>query len=537
MINVSLQARKVGDVCIVTMITTPEDSMGPGTNRERGDKLSFNDSNDTPMLANFSKQKCLTMMPGITFIFCLLLYSFMTQRNKTQVANMDIPIDNDRSFLRPFSTFSKSQVNKPVEIRTNPISSKKEIVSQTKHTVPWVHRVYSDSSQINQSIVNAWSEDEEDRKLFANLLSRKCPANLVDWTSTVAEQLEQWREHGVTRKQTEEFCVRSAVRISHVHDELRLSMYKLDKKNLHRSNCGLWLMQTAIKRASARGFPIPPFEINMKPGDSSFSLAAPRLQWSNAAPLLGNIKCGGDASVSFPFTLHDMFGEGDGRMSIALYKTKYEDALTWNVKKWKDKKSLAFFSAGAGAITRGNRSNIYKVKRADLLNASTRGTTMSTMGEYKYNIYAYGHCGWSRRVKELAMLDTVVLMEESICHEYVHHMFKNKEDYLPVTEDFSNLTEVLLLAKNKDDGEMKKVAERWGSKGRAMLDLPCTLDYVEQLLRTMASLQRFTPEYHPDWSLYTTTRDRLWFGEVKKMDPSTCIHPDTSGEHHRAHAC
>jgi hypothetical protein len=378
-------------------------------------------------------------------------------------------------------------------------------------------------------VTGTW--DEEDRELWEETVNGTCQA---DWSSTIKDQTAQWQKTGITQTQVDEFCVKKAVRGSYVNGELRLSRFELDNKNLHRVRCGFWLIEVAIKRALARGFPIPDFDINVQPGDTAFSLAVPRNQWTNAGPILSNIKCE-DASISFPLTLHDMFGEGDGEMKLSTYKKKYEMALGWSYDQeipdspqtWDARTNQAFFSASGGAVKRGNRSNIYKQAKGneDLLVATYKPCSMYDMGRYRYNIYAYGHCGWSRRVKELAMLESVALVEDSVCREYVHGLFEPGVDHLPVNEDFSNLAEVLKEA-IADEKESREMAARWSHKGREMLTLSCTLDYVEGILRELAALQTFTPIYHPEWSLHTVSRGRLWYkGGVYNRSMKECTKP------------
>ena len=57
--------------------------------------------------------------------------------------------------------------------------------------------------------------------------------------------------------------------------------------------------------------------------------------------------------MSFPLTLHDQFGAGDGTMSLEMYEEKYRMALEWtdgsNALPFKDRVDVAFFSAGGGA--------------------------------------------------------------------------------------------------------------------------------------------------------------------------------------------
>lgn len=151
---------------------------------------------------------------------------------------------------------------------------------------------------------------------------------------------------------------------------------------------------------------------------------------------------------------------------------------------------------------------------------------MDTMSEFRYNVYAYGHCGWSRRIKELAMLRTVVLVEDSICREYVHGLFEPNVDHLPVREDFSDLVEKMEVATPVENaGDSNAMANLWAARGQEMLSLTSTLDYVELLLRELAKLQRFTPQYRTEWKEYTLERGRLWFIGMKPMDAAKCAQP------------
>jgi len=84
--------------------------------------------------------------------------------------------------------------------------------------------------------------------------------------------------------------------------ELRYGQWNLGNMNIHRLSSAVWLLQLTADRALARGHPLPNVDMMFQPGDGSFSTAAPSQQWDNAGPLMSNVKCQGDASVSFPFT-------------------------------------------------------------------------------------------------------------------------------------------------------------------------------------------------------------------------------------------
>jgi hypothetical protein len=225
----------------------------------------------------------------------------------------------------------------------------------------------------------------EEAQLWADLKSAKCT---VDWAPAVAHELANWAETGVALQDIRHFCVKRVFRLSFVHGEMRVARYALDQKNIHRLICGHWLIYMVVMRAAARGHPIPPFELNIQPGDSAFSTG--RMQWTNAAPLLSNIKCGG-ASVSFPLTIHDQFGNGYGGMSMTMYQERYNVAVSWEapttMPAWPKKKSHVFFSAPRGSQNRGNRSFLFKLKSPSL-HVTNKSADVQEMAGYQGNIYA-----------------------------------------------------------------------------------------------------------------------------------------------------
>eukprot|EP01147_Barroeca_monosierra_P005763 gene5763-9016_t len=332
---------------------------------------------------------------------------------------------------------------------------------------------------------------------LSRLFHQSCKFN---WSYVINLQLKNWETTGITLEQVDRLCIRKAIRISVQNKEIRYTSWNLSNQHLHRVTCALWLIQIAALRASANGNPLPPLEFMMQPGDGTFSTAPASLHWKEAGPLFSNAKCGHDASVSFPATAHDQFGLGSGEMSISLWEQREALLHAIDVSDWKNKQPQLFFSAGEGASLRGYRANIFSINSSHVA-AIPSSRPVHEWGKYQYLLYAYGHHGWSRRLHELAQINAVVLMEESNCREYLHHAFEEGVDYISVAEDFSDVKQAM-EALIKVPETSRRMAGRWGHKGRQITSLPCTIQFVEDLLRKYADLQRFVPPQRPDWALY-----------------------------------
>lgn len=371
---------------------------------------------------------------------------------------------------------------------------------------------------------------------LAALAADKCS---VDWTRAVEVGLANWLETGISEVQLDELCRRKAMRVSiRSGNELRHMAWNLPGMNLHRVASAMWLLQLTADRAVQRGIPLPDVELMLQPGDGSFSTAMPMMQWVDAGPLLSNIKCAGDASVSFPFTFHDQFGEGTGAMGLEIWDARSKQLSDWGDGPWDGKNNSLFFSAGYGAAVRGNRSHLFDTGSA-YVTALDKGRPLSEYGKYRYLVYAYGHCGWSRRLHELAFMDTVVFMEDSTCREFMHYAFDEDTDFIAVREDFSDLR-VKLEALIKTPDKARAMAARWVSKGRAAMSLTCTLDYIETLVRRYARLQRFTPPPRPDWPVYPRGSNQQHFRDAGRVDDEVACPPRSADNTHhfeRSHVC
>lgn len=323
----------------------------------------------------------------------------------------------------------------------------------------------------------------------------------MDFSAAVQQQLVPWPDKGsITQARLDRlFCVRKQVaKISYVGGELRHASFQLNM-DLNRLQATMWLVHLAAARARAAGRLLPDFEIVLNPTDKTSAFAKGRsTAWEDPLPLFCNAKCAGDTSISFPIMFNGQFGGAGGEMSVPLYESKYRELQAMGAPaRWRDKKPFLFFSS---TNVRGNRAAIFR-SRSPSVTALPEVVPVEKYGEYKYLIYAYGHSGWSQRLRELAFMDAVVLMENSSCHEYYHYAFDQGRHYIAAREDLSDL-EARLAEATADDARAEAMASGWVRRGREVLRLPCVLQYVEDVLREYAARQAFDPVPRPSWPLH-----------------------------------
>jgi hypothetical protein len=203
-------------------------------------------------------------------------------------------------------------------------------------------------------------------------------------------------------------------------------------------------------------------------------------------------------------TLHDQFGTArTGGMMLAQYYHKYDSLAAMRHKNWQSKQHQLLFSANPNASHRGKRDELFKLK-SQYARIVVETLPMYEYSNYRYLVYAYGNCGWSRRMHELIPLNATMLVQDSECHEYYTSFFQPYKHYIPVAEDFSDVKEKL-EAIAQDPVESERMASEWVAIGHDLLDLTCVLDYLETMLRGYAQLQLFTPNERLDWFEYHFT--------------------------------
>jgi len=339
---------------------------------------------------------------------------------------------------------------------------------------------------------------------------------MVDFRAAVQEQLSPWPDRNITQRRLDRlFCVRKQVaKISYVAGQLRHASFQLNM-DLNRLMGTMWLIHLAAVRAEASGRRLPDFEIVLNPTDKTSAFAKGRSkEWEDPLPLFCNAKCAGDTSISFPIMFNGQFGGAAGEMSVPLYESKYAELLAMGTPTpWADKKPFLFFSS---TNVRGNRAAIFR-SRSPAVTALPEVVPIAKYGEYKYLIYAYGHSGWSQRLRELAFMDAVMLLEESPCHEYYHHAFRPGQHYLSAREDLTDLEERPSQAMS-DNKQAATMAGAWVATGRRVMALPCVLQYVEDVLREYSLRQDFAPQPRPGWPLHRLNVTQAHF--LQQQPPS-----------------
>jgi hypothetical protein len=95
------------------------------------------------------------------------------------------------------------------------------------------------------------------------------------------------------------------------------------------------------------------------------------------------------------------------------------------------------------------------------------------------------------------------------------------DHFIPI---FGNLTDLepKLDAAVADPTASAAMAARWLARGRHILSMECILEYIGELLRAYAKLQRFSPLPRPTWGQHYLNSSTHYFLESSPPDIATC---------------
>ena len=353
----------------------------------------------------------------------------------------------------------------------------------------------------------------DELRAWQNMTNEHCH---IDWQRIVDRQLAPWEHLGIHNHLFgNAYCdVKHVVFVRVVAGQLQYAFYwhaeliSDDKQFLtSRPTAAMWLIAMTYARAKARRQPMPDVALVLYANDGAF----PRSVSHVPLPMLGSVKCAYDrrhnASVSFPMLVQDHFGLTDGRTTLSLYHHLHDIQRAMGSHPWYLKVNRLFFSAKPQASSRGHRDRIFALR-----NSTTRyaiydtNTPLKANGRFRYLVYAQGNMGWSRRLRELALMNaTVFVQTSSRCTEYYLDLFTPGQHYVPVAEDFSDLDDQLVNMMHHPE-MAETMASAWAALGQEALTLACTLDYVESLLRQYATLQRTRPVSDARWHQYSFER-------------------------------
>lgn len=138
---------------------------------------------------------------------------------------------------------------------------------------------------------------------------------------------------------------------------------------------------------------------------------------------------------------------------------------------------------------------------------------------FKYVIYAEGNCGWADRLKYLLARGMLILKQETDCNEYYGYLLRPWVHYVPVSNDFSNLTAAVRWAKEHDE-EARAIIRNANQFAMEYLRVDAMVYYTRNLLLAYQRLLRYSPQRTPHSIPYTGCRASC---TQHRCQPSACI--------------
>lgn len=257
----------------------------------------------------------------------------------------------------------------------------------------------------------------------------------------------------------------------------------------------------------------------------------PMRNYSLSGVTFGMSRCRGKWAVPLP----QWFNWRDGKFSKWDHQIKSSRENGQEVE-WSKKESIAVFRGnlrdstmwrdqnGYHRLTRLNETNWHTfgrgklwylhLKHPDLLDVGvdigtvnpptsmnwTKRPYISMQNQsrrFKYAVYAEGHCGWADRLKNQLASGMVILLLETVCHEFFLPLLKPWVHYIPVRYDLEDLVEKIKWAKDNDEAA-RKIGVNAAEFARTMLSKAAWRSYFKQAIKTYAGLMIYEPVKRPN---------------------------------------
>ena len=121
----------------------------------------------------------------------------------------------------------------------------------------------------------------------------------------------------------------------------------------------------------------------------------------------------------------------------------------------------------------------------------------SDQAEFKYIIYAEGHCQWANRLRDLLFLGSAIIMQDVECIESYGIGLVPWIHFIPVDYWFSNLTEALLWGESHPN-EVKLMIQKTNQYAHDNVTPEAILRYAEELLKQYSHLMGYAVPFRDD---------------------------------------
>jgi len=372
------------------------------------------------------------------------------------------------------------------------------------------------------------------------------PSTSCGWDidAAVRTVLEDFSKDGISKQQVEHYLINSTAR-SHTCVLIQVLTKPTGQNYVtygfpwrsfpfvqgsigyHRMYNLLDVVLTVVDRANKQKQPLPPLEftacfgdcvVSMNPHDpytqAGYRHFTPVYPWiEGPLPVFTSVTCPGSSNIPFIFW--------DGNSTLDDWENEIDTILTNKQQyPWESRIPKAVFRGGGrtctidadeegrGSITHYSTSDPEIRKRCGrhaLYHHANRLTPhkewfdvnlggphlpMAAQENYKYIIYAGGHCQWANRLRIQLFMENAILRQASQCNEWYGLFLKPWQHYIPVDYHFDNLTEAVQWAQDHED-EVRAMNERKLAYAHCALHKDNQLDYAERLLRSYARLLRY----------------------------------------------
>ena len=133
----------------------------------------------------------------------------------------------------------------------------------------------------------------------------------------------------------------------------------------------------------------------------------------------------------------------------------------------------------------------------DLVDAAHDYVPLLQQEEYRYQIIAEGHCGWSDRLRLALFMGPLLLMQESSCREFYGLGLEPWVHYIPIDHAFETLASVVMWARAHPD-LVALIKRNMHAYAEHAVSAASVRAYATHVLRHLGAAARYEPSRRGD---------------------------------------
>jgi hypothetical protein len=159
-------------------------------------------------------------------------------------------------------------------------------------------------------------------------------------------------------------------------------------------------------------------------------------------------------------------------------------------------------------------------RRPDKFDVHMDFVPLGAQDEYRYAIYAEGHCGWSDRLRFMLFMGAALFLQETNCREYYGLKLEPWVHYVPLDHDFHALEAAYDWAA-AHEADVLAMVDNMHAYAEHVVSAAAVRAYAAHVLRHLGGALDYAPAHRPHAvpaAPFHAERHRLLWDNIRRHE-------------------